>query len=175
ALWRKRRKFRIILAISLFFSLCEIPYYLFTYFNHYDKSSRWIFNATVFEAIQNSIGSMGKDDTLYVSRYVFYPEQIKESFKPEFYTNMLFMLKVDPREFQKTGYIPEKTASVYDGKARYSGILLTVDTIAVADGDLLKPMRDFEKLPDKRILLHKIPTPAGISFEIYRIQGSPDN
>jgi 4-amino-4-deoxy-L-arabinose transferase-like glycosyltransferase len=172
-LWRKRKKFGIILAISLALSVCEIPYYLHTYFNKYDKSSRWIFNAAVFEAVQKSMECLGKGDTFYVSHYVFYPEEIQDFFKPEFYTNMLFLLKVDPGEFQRTGHIPEKIASLYYGKAKYPGILLTVDTIAVADGNSLKPMRNFEKLPDKRNLITKIPTPSGISFEIYRIQGSP--
>lgn len=170
-IWRKKKKIRIVLALTLAFSVCEVSYYLFTYFNQYDKSSRWIFNAATFEAVQKSMGYMEKGDTLYVSDYVFYPEQVQKYFKPEFYTNMLFLLKVDPKEFQNTGHIPEKIASVYDGKAQYSGVLLTVDTIAVSDGDVLKPMRNFEKLPEKRILLNRIPTPSGISFEIYRIQG----
>ncbi|HBC85771.1 MAG TPA: hypothetical protein DCZ94_02330 [Lentisphaeria bacterium] len=166
-----RKKYRLAVFIPfILLAGYEIPGYFVNYFSKYRESSRWIFSATVIEAIDDALKQRKPGETLYVSKYVFFPEEMKPGFKPEFYTNILFLAKVKPEIYLERKEIPPEDVCLYDGNIRKTGILLRLDMLLVADKENKSvPDRGYEKIPEKAVLLKKIPTPSGINFEIYRI------
>ncbi|HCE45732.1 MAG TPA: hypothetical protein DET40_19490 [Lentisphaeria bacterium] len=166
---QERKKYAVVLIAVILLATFEIPSYMSRYFGRYQIDSRESFSAGSIEAIQKSIGHLGKDETLYISRYMFFPEEMKPGFKPEFYTNILFLAKIDPVVYQREG-LPKEKVRLYDEEFDRPGIFLTLDSLYLLDeNNNLRISRDFEKRPGKLKLIERIPTPSGINFEIYRV------
>ncbi len=168
-LYLKRKKMGIVLIVIMFMAAYEIPDYMFKYFGKYQKECRASFSADAVEAVRKSLSHLGKDETLYISKYIFFPEEMKPEFKPEFYTNILFLMKLDPVVYRKRG-IPEEKVCLYQEKIVRPGILLTLDNLYFLDeNNNIRGSKDFEKRPSDCKLIERIPTPSGIYFEIYRV------
>jgi hypothetical protein len=168
----EKKKYRLMVFIPLILLAgYEISNYYYNYFSKYKESSRWIFSASVMEAIDDALRQRNQGEPLYISKYVFFPEKIKTGFKPEFYTNILFLAKVKPEEYMAKKEIPPENVCLYDGNIKKSGILLRLDLLLLPDKEnKIVANRDYEKIPPKAFLLKKIPTPSGINFEIYRVE-----
>ena len=170
-LWSARKKSGILLAVMLFVAAYEIPSYMYRYFGRYQADSRPSFNATQVEAIEKALKFLGEDETLYISKYIFFPEDMQAGFKPEFYTNILFLTKLKPAIYQKHG-IPEDKVCLYKEEFERPGVFLTIDSLyGVDENNSVVIKRDFEKRSGNLKLIEKIPTPSGISLEIYRVCG----
>ncbi len=168
-IFKKKYRFAIFLIVS-FLAVYEMTAYFANYFTEYRKSSRGILGATAIEAIEEACSLREKDETLYISRGLFFPEKMLPNFKPEFYPVILFLAKIHPNEYIQNGSIPESTVSLYDGHPKNRGILLRLDSLFSFDvaGNPLIAKND-EILPESSELIKEIPTPSGINIEIYRI------
>lgn len=168
-LWFRRKKLGILFAVMFFIASYEIPSYMSRYFGRYQYECRASFSANHVEAIQKALKLLGKNETLYISKYTFFPEEMKPQFKPEFYTNILFLTKLEPDIYQKHG-IPKDMVCLYEEKFDRPGIFLTLDSLYLMDeknNAVIK--RNFEKREGNLKLIERISTPSGINFEIYRV------
>ncbi|MFZ2654400.1 MAG: glycosyltransferase family 39 protein [Victivallales bacterium] len=168
-IYARRKRFGILLAVILAIAAYEIPSYMTRYFGAYQVDSRSSFNATQVEAVGRALKFLGGNETLYISRFIFFPEEIQPQFKPEFYTNILFLAKIDPLLYQRGGLPPEKVR-LYEGNFDRPGVLLTLDSLYLMDENgNVRITKDFEKRPGNLNLIEKIPVPSGINIEIYRV------
>ena len=167
----RRKKFGVILAVVFIMCVYEISNYMGAYFGRYQNECRASFSANHVEAIEKALKLLGENETLYISKYIFFPEDMKVQFKPEFYVNILFLTKLDPAIYQKQG-IPEDKVCLYKEKFDRPGIFLTLDSLySIDENSKGRISRDFEKRPGNLEIIGKIPTPSGINFEIYRVHG----
>lgn len=167
--YSKRKKLGVILVVISVMCIYEISDYMIRYFGRYQNECRASFSANHVEAIQKALKLLGENETLYISKYTFFPEEMKPQFKPEFYTNILFLTKLDPEIYQKHG-IPKDMVCLYEEKFDRPGIFLTLDSLYLMDENnnaVIK--RNFEKRQGNLKLIERIPTPSGINFEIYRV------
>jgi 4-amino-4-deoxy-L-arabinose transferase-like glycosyltransferase len=167
-----KKKYRLAVFIPvIILAGYEIPTYYYNYFSKYKESSRWIFSANVVEAIDDALRQRKPGETLYISKYIFFPEKMQPGFKPEFYTNILFLAKVKPEIYIERKEIPPEDVCLYDGNIKKTGIFLRLDALLLTDKEnKIVPVRDYEKIPEKAVLIKRIPTPSGINFEIYRVE-----
>ncbi len=175
-LWERRKKFMVLIIITLILAVYEVPAYMCDYFNRYFKASRAVFSAPQMEALQKALEHLGKGETLYVSRYIFFPEIIKEDFASPFHTGFIFFAGITPAEYFKAGGIPRDSICLYDGKINREGILLRLDGLLLPDESgkifLRHDYDPSEGIPQGAVLIDKIPTPSGICFEIYKVKGA---
>lgn len=168
----KEFKIKRFFLLSFFIVLStEMFFYFKDYFFVYRESCRGIYGANVYDSLEKALKFRQKDETVYISKFVFFPCNQKEDFKPEFYAIILFLTKLDPLTYWKKG-IPNNLVTLYDYSKHSRGILIRLDSlILVDDKGQLKAVKDYEQVPEKMILLDKILTPSGISIEINRIGG----
>lgn len=166
----RKKKFRIVIATALLLMLYEMSAYMINYFCKYKTLCRQMFNAGIVEVIEYALANLDKAQTLYISKFVFFPEILQNDFKPEFYANMLFLTKLAPETYQKYGIPPEK-AAVYDGKDRRAGLLIRLDSIPILNRQgNLELLKDYEKVPEDAKLVKTFPTPSGINFQVYKLK-----
>ncbi len=174
-LWRKRKSqtAKYLLFATAILAAYEIPSYFHKYFTEYGTDSRGIFDASIIEAVEDACSGLQDDETLYLSKYLFFPMPIDSTFKPEWYPHILFFRKIPPAICQKAGGVPSGWARIYDGSTPDKGVLVRPDVIVVADDKgnlkLLEGYDELEPVPKDAALLRKLTTPSGISVSIYKV------
>ncbi len=163
----KKIRFPILIATAVLASV-EIPRYFNDYFSEYRSSSRWIFNATVYDAVEKAFELRNDNETIHISRFVFFPAMPQPDFKPEFYVVLLFLGKIAPQRYLREG-IPPEIVRLYSHPPQGRGLLIRLDKLVLPDKNgNPSVVSDYEPMPERASLLWNLPTPSGIFVQIYR-------
>jgi hypothetical protein len=132
-LWQQKAIGRKLLLVILCAGIVEVPLYLFHYFGPYQVSCRGVFQYELVDALRYCFRHLGNGRVFYISPSTFSPygATVNAQLKPYLYADVLFCGKIDPRQYQRTGF-PMDTVQLYRGVASRPGLLLRCNYFHVA-------------------------------------------
>jgi hypothetical protein len=165
----KNKKIKLLLGIVALIVLLEIVIYFNFYFGKYRPYSRNAFGANINETFRFIAKEVTQNETIYISNSIFLPGRVNQNFKPFWYTNILFVNKINPELYQQTGKIPAELVSYYNGDIKRDGILIRSKMIIVRHRDTEIIGLNPEKIPPQSKLLRSIDA-QGRKIQIYRVR-----
>jgi 4-amino-4-deoxy-L-arabinose transferase-like glycosyltransferase len=177
-LWQMKRFWRTLLLLMVCAGSVEVSLYLCDYFGAYQIRSRAVFFTELTEAMQYCFEHLGDNEVLYISPSTYSPHGfiVNRQLKPHLYAYPLFFGKIDPRQYQASGF-PTDSVRLYDGSTPKTGLLLRCNYYFLSwpeDGSQPVVARNMEPLPANAVLLSVFPCQRSIhAYEVFRVLQPP--
>ena len=168
-LWQKRGIWRMVLLSATAAGILESGFYLHDYFGAYQAQCRFAFQSELADALTYCFQHLRAREVLSIcpSTWTAYKSTVDEHLKPGLYVYVLFYGKVNPRDYQRTGF-PTESIRLYDSNAPRRGLLLRCNYFLTWNGDVAGyAMPNTTAVPGNSIALRIIPFPTS------RVDGNP--